>query len=148
MAAATYSEVSTAVVNSLKTLIDTGAYGVKQSDVKIIDFPFDGKPPFGMLVIPIGEVESDSTNETVDIGYRFQILRAGHSLHDFGFNDRTGWRIDVYTNFNRVRLGLDSETMTMAKFEDIQLKTAWDQKNVDASVVAVTTWIRTPLPVR
>jgi hypothetical protein len=138
---ADHMDVINAVVAAIKLLPET--HGFKDSDIKVVDFPFHSKPPFGLILSPLTEVEGESLNETSDIGYPVQIMRVGHRLSAFdGLSSRDDWRRVFWNRFNRTRLGLSCELMTRAEFEKIQLKEAWDNWNLDTSVLKVTTWIR------
>lgn len=121
--------------------------GFKASDINIADFPFEKQPPFGLVLSPLRELQGESLNEATDIGYPVQIMRAGVRSHSrFGFDERDDWRTDVFNRFNRVRIGeIDCELITRASFDDLTLKSAWDNWGLDASVINVTCWVRKPI---
>lgn len=136
------------IITELKLL--SGEFGVKREDVRFQEFPFSVKPNPGVIVSPLEEVEGESTNETSDIGYPVQITRVLHKLNSTdkvdGLEKRSNWRQTVFNRFNRVRLGFPGfcETMTRARYGNYLGKEAWDDLNIDSSIVIVTVWIRQP----
>ena len=143
-----HKEVIEKIILELKLL--SGDLGVKREEIKYADFPFTGAPPIGVIVSPLEETEGNSTNETSDIGYQVQITRVYHKLSgrdaDAGLGRRSNWRQTVFNRFNRVRLGFPGfcETMTRARFGNYEGKEAFDNINIDSSIVIVTVWIRQP----
>lgn len=137
-----HSDVVDAVIAALKLLPERG---YRTSDIHYCDFPFDKKPPFGVIVSPLMEAEGDSLNETTDIAFPVQVMRVGHvSNSSEGFRARDRWRRDVWHRFNNVRLfaGANCELMTTARFSTIEIPDAWSSWKLDSSVLIVTTWIR------
>lgn len=136
-----HKNVVDTVITALKAM--SQAHGYSASDIKYMDFPFHRKPPFGLIVSALTEVEGESTTSTSDVGYPVQITRIGHRLNGSdGLESRDDWRRAVWRRFNRTRLGLECELMTRSEFDRIELKEAWDSWNIDSSVLKVTVWIR------
>lgn len=146
MSSITHREVIEKIITELKLLNDE--FGVKREEIRYQDFPFSDTPKPGLAVSPLEELEGNSTNETSDIGYQVQIVRiynrTGTNDIKYGLGPRARWRQKVFNRFNRVRLGFPGicELMTRARFENYQGKEAWDNVNIDSSVVVVTVWIR------
>ena len=140
----TAREVVEKVITEIKLIAST--IGVKAEEVRYQDFPFVSPPGPGVIVSPLEETEGDSTNETSDIGFRTQIVRAYHKAGSTdianGLKKRSTWRKEVFDRFNRVRLGFDAELMTRSQYGNFQGKDAYDKSSLDTTVVIVTTWIR------
>jgi hypothetical protein len=140
----THNDVAQRIAQVIRTL---GQYGTQ--GVNVVDFPFSIEPPHGLIVSPLKETEVDSLNETTDVGFPCQVMRIGHRLNSQdGFQGRSTWRRELYKRFRRTRIGVvdatgnDCELYTVASFDDIEIPKAWEQMNLDASVLVVTTVVR------
>lgn len=140
----THREVVEKVLTEIQLL--DGDFGVRKDEVRYQDFPFTSPPSPGIVVSPIEETEGDSTNETSDIGFRVQVVRAYHKTGNadinYGLAPRVNWRKAVFDRFNRVRLGFRNELLTRAAYQNLQGKDSYDRTSLDTTVVMVTVWIR------
>jgi hypothetical protein len=143
MPAATQTDVINKVIQELKAL-DLSSIGVRSSDVFELDFPFNGKPPTGIIVSRLKEDEVGSLNNARDVMYPIQVMRVGQSLNNAGGDRRSAWRELVSGRFSYTRLGLEGELKTYCRFMEIELDAKWATSNVDASVLRIETFIRKP----
>ena len=138
---ASHEEILDQVVTLIQA-IDLTPYGFKSTDVHKVDFPFNKKPPFGILCSMATENMSAGLNSARDIGYPIQIMRSFGSTNNQGFSGRSGWRQTISDRFDHVRIGVENELMTKCRFLEIQYDNPFKGSNVDASALRVQTWVR------
>lgn len=145
MPSATQTEVINKVITEIRAL-GLGAYGVRSEDVVEADFPFNSRPPVGIVVSRLKEEDAGGLNNSRDLVYPIQVMRVGQSLDNRGGNRRSSWREAVWDRFNYVRLGgLEGELKTQCRHMEIELDAQWKTWNLDASVLRIETYVRKSL---
>lgn len=142
----THTDVIEKIITELKMM--HGDFGILREEIHYKDFPFIDPPKPGIVVSPLEETEGNSTNETSDIGYPVQLVRAYTRTHGtdmkYGLEKRANWRQAVFNRFNHVRLNFPGVCTlpTRARFGNYQGKEPWDNINIDSSTVILTVWVR------
>lgn len=141
MANARHKEVADRVITLLRGMTIPG---IRSDQVYLTRFPFYTQPAIGLAVSMLDESEGMGLNELDDIAYPVQVTRILHRLHpNDGLSDTSLWRDGVRRQFNRKRIGVGGcELVTRLQFATIEIPKEWNQWNVDASVLRITTWIR------